>query len=153
MRFGVVIGPGGGALAQMTRLFRLGLGGRLGSGRQWFSWIHARDLAAAALHLMQIDDFGVFNFTAPEPVRNIELTRALAEALHRPAILPAPAFAMKLVLGEFASVLLQGQRVVPSRLSQGGFGFQFPTSDQRSRTPWADRSGCQGLKGGGRWKN
>ena len=128
MRFGVVLESGGGALGQMLPLFKLGIGGRLGSGNQWFSWIHRVDLIEAALFLLGRDDGkgGEFNFTAPNPVANRELTRELAGALHRPAILPAPGFAMKMILGEFADVLLKGQRVIPSRLLDMGFAFAFP---------------------------
>jgi uncharacterized protein (TIGR01777 family) len=127
MRFGVVLGPNGGALGQMIPLFRKYLGGRLGSGRQWFSWIHIHDLVRAALWLLtQSELAGAFKITAPNPVRNIGLTKALAAALKRPAFLPAPGFAMRLVLGEFASVLLEGQRVIPQKLLNNGFEFQFP---------------------------
>ncbi|MEW5722539.1 MAG: TIGR01777 family oxidoreductase [Thermodesulfobacteriota bacterium] len=126
MRFGVVLGPGGGALSRMIPLFRLGLGGRLGHGRQWFSWIHLADLVRAAAFLLEAQDAsGPFNFTAPTPVTNAELTRALARVLKRPAFLPVPAFLMRLALGEFASTLLKGQRVVPSRLEKSKFGFLY----------------------------
>lgn len=131
MRFGVVLESGGGALRQMLPLFKLGIGGRLGSGNQWFSWIHRADLIEAVLFLLGRDDVrGAFNFTSPHPVTNRELTRELAGVLHRPAILPVPGFAMKIFLGEFADVLLKGQRVVPSRLLDMGFTFSFPNLKQ-----------------------
>jgi hypothetical protein len=127
-RFGIVLGPGGGVLGQMAPLFKWYLGGRLGSGRQWFSWIHIEDLFAAMLHVVGgPGDAGAYNFAAPGPVTNRELTRELARVLHRPAFLPAPAVAVRLVLGEFGSVILEGQRVLPRRLLAEGFRFARPT--------------------------
>jgi hypothetical protein len=127
-RFGIVLGPGGGVLGQMAPIFKLGLGGPLGSGRQWFSWIHVEDLFAALLHAAgRTGEGGVYDFTAPAPVTNRELTRELARVLRRPAFLPAPAFAVRLALGEFGDVLLQGQRVLPRRLLAEGFRFAHPT--------------------------
>ena len=126
-RFGIVLGPGGGVLGQMAPLFRLGLGGRLGSGKQWFSWIHVEDLFAALLHAAgRGGEGGAYNFSAPAPATNRELTRELARVLHRPAFLPAPAFAVRLALGEFGNVLLEGQRVIPRRLLAEGFRFANP---------------------------
>jgi len=131
MRFGIVLSPDGGALGQMLPLFRWGLGGRLGSGRQWFSWIHRADLIRALLFLIdQPEVSGPFNFTAPAPVRNAELAAALGRALKRPAVLPAPGFMIKLILGEFGSVLVEGQKVLPQRLLDLGFQFTFPTIEQ-----------------------
>ena len=127
MRFGVVLEAGGGALGQMMPLFKLGIGGRLGSGNQWFSWIHRADLIEAALFLLNRDDArGAFNFTSPNPVTNRDLTKELAGVLHRPGVIPVPGFGMKMVYGEFADVLLKGQRVIPSRLLDMGFAFSFP---------------------------
>lgn len=127
-RFGIVLGSGGGALGQMLPLFRKGLGGRLGSGRQWFSWIHQTDLTQAILFcLYQPALSGPVNCTSPNPVTNREFSRELGRALGRPAILPAPGFAIRLALGEFGSVLLKGQRVVPRALPAEGFSFHFPT--------------------------
>lgn len=126
-RFGIVLGLGGGALAQMLPIFKKGLGGRLGSGKQWFSWIHQADLVRALLHCLENPDLtGPVNCTAPQPVTNSELTKTLAKVLGRPAFLPAPGFAVKLMLGEFGSVLLEGQRVIPSKLEKAGFSFLFP---------------------------
>ncbi len=125
-RFGIVLGNGGGALGQMLPLFRLGLGGPLGSGRQWFSWIHQADLVEALLFCLEQELSGPANCCAPEPVTNRELTRALGRVLRRPAILPAPGFAVRLVLGEMGSVVLSGQRVIPSALTRAGFMFHFP---------------------------
>jgi uncharacterized protein len=130
LRFGVVLGAGG-ALGKMLPLFRLGLGGRLGSGRQWMSWISLADAVAAVLFAMETAELaGPLNLTAPEPVTNAEFTRALGRAVHRPAILPAPAFALRLALGEMADeALLASARVVPARLTAAGFRFAHRTVD------------------------
>lgn len=127
MRFGVVLGSDGGALEQMVRPFRFFVGGPLGSGRQWVSWVHVNDLCRAAMFLIQNSEIvGPVNFTAPNPVTNGELARAIGKVLGRPAFMPAPGFMIKLVLGEMGSVILQGQRVVPRVLLDKGFTFQFP---------------------------
>ncbi|MEW6444210.1 MAG: TIGR01777 family oxidoreductase [bacterium] len=127
-RFGVVLSARGGALKQMLLPFRAGLGSPLGSGRQWFPWIHLQDLAGALAFLLSRQDAeGPFNCVAPEPVRNREFTRALAAALHKPCFLPAiPGPLIRIAAGEFSSVLLTGQRAVPRRLLEAGFGFLFP---------------------------
>lgn len=127
-RFGIVLGKSGGALGQMLPIFRKGLGARLGSGEQWFSWIHQQDLIRIYLFLMDREDLsGPFNCTAPEPVKNRDLTRILAEVLGRPAFLPpVPGFVIKWIKGEFGSVLLQGQKVFPGKLLKAGFQFEFP---------------------------
>jgi uncharacterized protein (TIGR01777 family) len=123
----VVLGPNGGALAKMILPFRLGVGGRLGSGQQWISWIHLDDLCALIAFLMKESTVrGVFNATSPFPVTNREFTRALAEAVHRPAILPVPAFALRWMFGEMAQVLLASQRAVPDAAQRAGFIFQNP---------------------------
>jgi len=125
-RFGIVLGEGGGALGQMLPLFKKGLGGKLGSGKQWFSWIHQADLVRAILYCLESESLsGPVNCTAPQPVTNRELTRTLAKALRKPAFLPAPAFAVRLMMGEFGSVLLKGQRVLPQKLLQAGFNFHY----------------------------
>jgi uncharacterized protein len=128
LRFGVVLSGKGGALKQMLPIFRLGVGGRLGSGKQWMSWIALPDLARAILHLLDKPDIeGPFNFVAPNPVTNEEFTRALASAVHRPAIVPAPAFALRLAFGEMAdAALLSSTRALPERLLEAGFQFQYP---------------------------
>jgi uncharacterized protein (TIGR01777 family) len=126
-RLGMVLGKGGGALAKMAPPFRLGLGGRIGSGRQWVSWVHLDDLVAQLLG--SIDDpsrKGVYNAVAPEPVRNAEFTEALARALGRRARFPVPAPALRLAFGEMAGMLLEGQRVAPGRLAAEGFVFRYP---------------------------
>lgn len=125
LRFGVVLGPGPGALAKMVPIFRLGLGGRLGSGRQWMSWISLADAIAAIVFALRTPTLvGPVNITAPNPVTNQHFTRALAGILHRPALLPAPAFALRLALGSVADeALLSSARVFPSRLNVAGFQF------------------------------
>lgn len=125
-RFGIVLGGGGGALGRMLPLFKLGLGGPLGTGKQWFSWIHQADLAEALLFCLESRMSGAVNCCAPAPVRNREFTRTLGRVLGRPAVLPAPGFAVRLALGEMGSVVLTGQRVIPRALTRAGFSFQFP---------------------------
>ncbi|MDQ7781304.1 MAG: TIGR01777 family oxidoreductase [Desulfomonilaceae bacterium] len=127
-RFGVVLGDDGGALDQMVRPFRFFVGGPLGAGRQWFSWIHVRDLCRAALFVASSRDVrGPVNFTAPVPVRNRDLAAEIGTALNRPSFMPAPGFMIRLVMGEFGDVILKGQRVVPGVLQAKGFLFDFPT--------------------------
>ena len=129
-RFGIVLARDGGAMARMLPAFRFFLGGPLGSGRQWFPWIHRHDLVAALRFLIDTPSLrGPFNCTAPEPVRNAELAKALGRQLHRPAVLPAPAFMIKFVLGEFGTVLLGSQRAVPQKLESAGFTFRYPDID------------------------
>jgi len=128
LRIGIVLGADGGALEKMIPLFKLGLGGKLGSGRQWFPWIHVTDLAAMARWAIDTPSSnGVFNATAPSPVRNAEFTKQLATAVGRWAVLPAPKFGLKLALGEFADSLFFSQNVVPERAIAEGFEFQFDT--------------------------
>jgi uncharacterized protein (TIGR01777 family) len=130
-RFGLVLGPDGGVLGQMAPLFKFFLGGPVGSGAQWFSWIHRLDHARAFLFLKDHPEIhGPVNFTAPQPVRNRELVRALGRVLRRPSFLPAPAFMLRLLLGEFAEVVLTGQKVLPQKLLAAGFNFAFPTIDE-----------------------
>jgi uncharacterized protein (TIGR01777 family) len=127
MRIGIVLGPNGGALAKMLTPFKLGLGGRLGSGRQWMPWIHVEDLAGLFLHAAQLDAIqGPVNAVAPGIVRNREFTKALARELHRPAFLPAPYFGLRLMFGEFAKVLFASQKVEPRVALHSGFEFRFP---------------------------
>ena len=129
-RFGIVLGRDGGALGQMVPLFKKFLGGPLGKGLQWFSWIHQEDQARAFLFIKDHPELvGPVNFTAPKPVRHRELAQALGRALHRPSFLPAPAFLIRLVMGEFGDSLLTGQKVLPQRLLDAGFEFKFPAID------------------------
>jgi uncharacterized protein (TIGR01777 family) len=126
-RFGIVLGTKDGALKRMLPLFKWYLGSPLGNGEQWFSWIHQQDLANIYLFLInQKDISGPINFTAPHPVRNKEMTKILGEVLKRPTFMPhVPGFMLKLFLGEFASTLLEGQKVLPKRLLDMGFHFKF----------------------------
>ncbi|MGD1970792.1 MAG: DUF1731 domain-containing protein, partial [Desulfobacterales bacterium] len=127
MRFGVILGKGGGALAKMIPAFKSFVGGPIGSGSQWFPWMHLTDLMAAiALIFEQPGVDGPFNFCAPNPIRNRELASTLGEVLGRPAFMPAPAFMIRMVLGEFGNVLLDSQRTVPDKLLSHGFEFQYP---------------------------
>lgn len=127
LRLGVVLGREGGALARMLPVFRLGLGGPLGSGRQWFSWIHRDDLVALLVWALEDDAArGAYNACAPEPVTMREFARTLGRVLHRPAYVPVPAFALRLRLGEGAQMLLTGQRVLPRRALEQGFCFRHP---------------------------
>jgi uncharacterized protein (TIGR01777 family) len=127
IRTGVVVSGRGGALSLLIPLFRLGLGGRLGSGRQWWSWVGLRDYVRAVRFLLDRDDIsGPVNVCAPAPVTNAEFTKALARAVRRPAILAVPGFAMRLLFRDFAADLLAGQRVMPARLLASGFTFDEP---------------------------
>jgi uncharacterized protein (TIGR01777 family) len=126
VRTGIVLGRDGGALAKLMPLFRFGLGGIVGSGDQWYSWIHLAD--QIGIYLLAIDGYdGVLNATAPNPVDNRAFTHALASAVHRPALFPAPEFALKLVLGEGAYVVTEGQRVLPEATLAAGYAFRYPT--------------------------
>ena len=126
-RTGIVLARDGGALPVMSLPFRMMIGGPLGDGRQWFPWIHVDDEVGALRFLLEREDArGPFNLTAPHPVTNRELTRALARVLRRPGFLPAPGFALRLALGEFAESMLQSQRVVPARLLAAGYVFRRP---------------------------
>jgi uncharacterized protein (TIGR01777 family) len=128
LRTGLVVSAEGGAFGRMFPLFRFGLGGKLGSGRQFWSFVSLPDHVAAVKHVLERTEIkGAVNLTAPHPVTNAEVTRAMAHALHRPALLPAPAFALRLVLGEFAGEITGGQRVLPRVLEESGFTFAHPT--------------------------
>lgn len=129
-RFGVILHQTGGALPKMLPAFRMGVGGPLGNGRQWFPWIHLEDVIAAIDFLINDPNArGPFNFCAPEPVTNRQLARGLGRHLRRPSFFPAPAPLMRLLLGEFSGVLLGSQRTRPQRLRDGGFVFNYPTLD------------------------
>ena len=126
-RTGVVLDRSGGALARMLPAFRLGLGGRLGSGRHYFPWIHREDVVAIYRWLLDNPAArGAYNASAPNPVTNAEFTRALAEAVRRPATIPVPAAALKLLFGEMSELLLASNRLLPARLLDEGFRFRFP---------------------------
>lgn len=126
VRSGLVLAANGGALQKLLPIFKAGTGGRAGSGQQWYSWIHVDDVVG--IYLLALDGVdGAVNATAPNPVRNAEFTDRLGRALHRPAALPAPPFMLKLALGEGATLVLDGQRVLPARAQAEGYVFKFPT--------------------------
>lgn len=130
-RFGIVLGKDGGILGQLAPLFKAFVGGPVGSGRQWFSWIHRMDQVRAYLFLFDHPDIsGPVNFTAPNPVRNWDFAKALGRALGRPSFMPAPAFMVRLVMGEMAEMVLTGQKIIPKKLLDAGFEFLFPTIDE-----------------------
>lgn len=130
IRTGVVIEKHGGALARMALPFQLFIGGPVGSGRQYFPWIHLADEINAIQFLLENPQArGVFNLSAPNPVTMKEFAAALGKALGRPSFMPVPAFALQLLFGEMASILLNGQRAIPTRLQQAGFTFHYPTVD------------------------
>lgn len=134
-RTGLVVSGKGGAWARMFPLFKLGVGGRLGSGRQYWSWISLRDEVCALQFLLEQQHLsGPVNLTGPDPVTNADITRAMGTVLGRPTILPVPAFALKTVLGEFSSEVLGSARVVPAVLESAGFRFQDPTIEAAIRT-------------------
>lgn len=127
LRFGIVFGSGG-ALAKMLPAFKLFAGGPIGSGQQWLSWIHLDDLVNLIIEALTRPDIeGVLNATAPNPVRMSELSQALGDVLHRPSWLPVPDFALEVLLGEGAKVVLEGQQVLPKRTTNYGFEYQYPT--------------------------
>ncbi len=128
LRIGVVLSARGGALAKMLPAFQWGLGGQLGDGKQWWSWIHVDDIVGAIHHILQTGALaGPVNLVAPNPVRNREFTRLLASVLRRPALLPIPALAARLALGEMAKeLMLSSQRAKPEKLEKTGFKFQHP---------------------------
>ena len=127
MRFGVILGKNGGALAKLIPAFKLFIGGPLGDGKQWFPWLHLDDLMAAILFVLEHQEVsGPLNFCAPNPVRNRDLAQALGEVLSRPSFMPAPAFMIRLIMGEFSDVFLGSQRTVPAKLLNHGFSFQYP---------------------------
>jgi uncharacterized protein len=125
LRFGIILAKHGGALPQMMRVFKFGLGGKIGSGQQWMSWIALNDVVKVIRETLQnLAISGALNVVSPQPERNVDFTKALGRAMHRPTIVPAPAFALELMLGEMAeALLLASQRVMPSRLQQLGFRF------------------------------
>lgn len=126
LRTGLVLDPTGGALGKMLPLFRFGLGGKLGNGKQWWSWITLHDQIRAIAFLLEHPISGPVNVTAPNPVTNREFTSALARAMHRPALFPAPAMALKIALGGFSSEILGSKKVLPNALTNAGFEWDYP---------------------------
>ena len=127
LRTGVVLGPNGGAFAKMLPPFKAGMGGKLGHGDQWMSWIHLDDLVGIIQHLLQNPVRGPVNGTSPNPVTNADFTKALGHALSRPVLVPMPAFTLKLMFGEMSEVMLSSQRVLPRAAEASGYAFRFPT--------------------------
>lgn len=133
-RFAVVFAEGGGALDQLQKQTKWFLGGPIGSGRQWVSWVHREDVVRSILLLLQRTDLeGIFNVCSPKPVRQMELARTLGRVMRRPAFTPAPALVLRLALGQFADVILFSQRMVPRRLLDSGFEFRFPDLEMALR--------------------
>jgi len=127
VRIGLVLHPEGGGLEQMLTPFKLGIGGPMGNGRQWWSWIHRYDLVRLFAHLLHKEDArGAFNGTAPNPLRQRDFAKVLGRVMRRPSFMPTPAFALKIALGPMAELLTQGQRVLPRRTQESGFTFEFP---------------------------
>jgi uncharacterized protein (TIGR01777 family) len=135
LRFGVILSARGGALPRMLLPFKMGVGGKLGSGKQWMSWLTLAEAVGFARHALENGRLtGAVNAVAPSPVRNSEFTKVLGKVLRRPTLFPAPAFALKLALGEMAeALLLSSQRVVPARLQEQGYCFQHPTLEAALR--------------------
>jgi uncharacterized protein (TIGR01777 family) len=126
LRTGLVLDPTGGALGKMLPLFRFGLGGKLSNGKQWWSWITLHDQIRAIAFLLENKVSGPVNLTSPNPVTNSEFTAGLARAMHRPALFPVPAFALKIVLGGFSAEVLGSKKVMPQVLTEAGFSFDYP---------------------------
>jgi len=126
IRTGLVLDPTGGALGKMLPLFRFGLGGKLGNGKQWWSWITLHDVIRAITFLLESKVSGPVNLTSPNPVTNQDFTSALARAMHRPALFPAPAIALKIALGGFSSEILGSKKVMPQALTDAGFTWDYP---------------------------
>ena len=141
MRFGLVLGEQG-ALPMLLLPIKLGLGGKLASGKQWMSWIHVQDLLAAIAHICRLHDAAetkssvklVYNFTAPEVLSQFEFSKVAAKVLHRPCFFPTPGWPMRLMLGEQADLLLEGQRVIPANLLDSGFTFTYPDAESALRS-------------------
>ncbi len=140
-RTGIVLGKSGGALAKMTPIFRAGLGGKIGDGTQWMPWIHLDDEAALLLYAAENDALsGAVNAVAPEPVRNVDFTRELAQTLHRPAFFTVPGIAVKTAMGELSHELLDSKRIVPRVALAADFSFQFPRLDSALAEIFTDKA-------------
>jgi len=130
VRIGIVLARGGGALEPMRRASNMGFGGPLGSGKQWMSWIHMDDIVGLLLHAAEHAEVeGPLNLCAPDPQRNIDVARAIGHAMHRPSFMPAPAFVLRLVLGDMADIALASQRILPAKALATGYAFRFPKLD------------------------
>ncbi|CAI8024913.1 Epimerase family protein slr1223 [Geodia barretti] len=134
VRIGLVLGLGGGLLTQVLPPFKMGVGGILGSGRQWMSWVHVDDVVGIVLHVLENSEIrGPLNATAPTPVRNTEFTKTLGAVLRRPTLLPVPTFGLKLMMGEFADFVVLSQNVVPEKTEVSGYEFRYPTLESALR--------------------
>ena len=134
VRIGLVLGNGGGLLAQVLPPFKMGVGGKLGSGNQWMSWIHVDDVVGILLHAMDTASVsGALNATAPAPVRNIEFTKTLGAVLGRPTLFPVPTFGLKLMMGEFADFVVLSQKILPEKTEGSGYTFQHRTLESALR--------------------
>jgi uncharacterized protein (TIGR01777 family) len=135
VRFGVVLGPGGGALQKMVPAFKAFAGGHLGSGRQWMSWVHVEDVAGIIKYSIENKSVeGPYNVCAPNPVTNREFSSALGRVLGRPSLIPVPGFALRAALGEFGEVLLTGQKVMPEKILKAGYNFKYTEIDNALRS-------------------
>lgn len=131
VRIGIVLAPGGGVLARMLTPFKMGVGGRLGSGEQWMSWVHIDDVIGMLLHAGRTEAVrGAINATAPQPVTNAEFARALGRAVHRPAVLPVPKTALRIAFGEMSDLFMGSQRVLPRVADRTGYGFRYAQLDR-----------------------
>jgi uncharacterized protein (TIGR01777 family) len=130
MRFGMVLGADGGALPRLFRLFRFGVGGVIASGKQVYSFIHIDDVTGVIAHILEKKGEGIYNFTSPHPVSNRIFTKTIAQKLHRPALLPVPAFLIRLVMGKAALMVTKGQTVYPKRVLDEGYNFTFASIDK-----------------------
>jgi uncharacterized protein (TIGR01777 family) len=140
VRSGIVLSTEGGALTRLLLPFRLFAGGPMGSGAQWYSWIHLQDQVRALRFLIETSEAqGAYNLVAPNPVRNRDLARHIGRIMRRPAFIPVPGFALRLAFGEVAGVVLKGQRALPRRLLALGFAFRFPTAEAALRDLLGDR--------------
>lgn len=128
VRIGLVLGLGGGLLDQVLPPFKMGIGGKLGSGNQWMSWIHVDDVIGIVMHALENEEVqGALNATAPKPVRNIEFTKTLGSVLRKPTIFPVPTFGLKIMMGEFANFVVLSQNVLPEQTQKSGYQFRFET--------------------------
>ncbi len=140
LRIGVVLGKNGGIVKRITPVFKLGLGGKIASGKQGFSWIHIDDLCKAIFFAIENKGMeGIFNAVSPNPVDNLEFTKALGRVLKRPVVFPVPSFALKILFGEGASVLVEGQKAIPKRLIEAGFKFSYPELDTALKQVFYER--------------
>ena len=134
VRIGLVLGLGGGLLTQILPPFKMGVGGTLGNGRQWMSWIHVDDVVGIVIHALENEELrGPLNATAPVPVRNLEFTKTLGTVLRRPTLFPVPTFGLRLMMGEFADFVVLSQNVLPEKTEVSGYEFRHRTLESALR--------------------